>query len=145
MPVFLQNLLKRRLDGTLRADRLYRVEREGPRRGWRRGTSAPARKAGDSKMRALKWLAAAAAVGVLSGLATAQPVNDECNGAIAVGEGTFSFDLAGATNSVSASCDNDSAPNPPDVWFNYTASAAGTAVVSTCGLVESLFTTGVAV
>jgi hypothetical protein len=60
------------------------------------------------------------------------PDNDQCADATEVGEGTFDYDLAASTNDWPGSCGATGAA--PDVWFRYTASFTGTAVVSTCGL-----------
>jgi hypothetical protein len=65
-------------------------------------------------------------------------VNDECAGAVAVGEGLTSFDSSLATASapaLPAGCDggNGVAMNA-DVWFVHTPSCDGTLTVTTCGL-----------
>jgi len=60
------------------------------------------------------------------------PANDACGSATAVGEGTFDWDLRGASNDGPATC-GGSGTNP-DVWFAYTPSADGIAEFSTCGL-----------
>jgi hypothetical protein len=58
--------------------------------------------------------------------------NDFCVDATEVGEGTFDYDLTTATNDWAGTCGASGAS--PDVWFRYTASFSGSAVVSTCGL-----------
>ena len=65
------------------------------------------------------------------------PTNDECTTATTVGEGSFTFDTANATDSaavVPASC-NEGASSlmRNDIWFLYTPTCDGTATVSTCG------------
>jgi hypothetical protein len=87
----------------------------------------------------------AAAVACSAVSATAQPVNNDCSGATPVSEGLFTFDLTGATNSVNGSCDTGGEGVGPDIWYRYTAGGTGNAIVTTCGLVESLFTTNLTV
>jgi hypothetical protein len=56
------------------------------------------------------------------------PPNDSCASATAVGEGVFAYDNVLATTDGTFSC----APAGLDVWFLYTASAAGSATATTC-------------
>jgi len=83
-------------------------------------------------------------VGLVTQRAVAQPANDECIDAIPVIEGQFTFDLAEATNSVLSACDDPFGSPMPDRWWDYTASGTGSAVINTCGLVSSFFSTSVA-
>ncbi len=59
------------------------------------------------------------------------PANDDCSSAIAIGNGSFSGTLIGATNDGSAVCGNSNSNG--DVWYSYTASCTGTFEVDTCG------------
>ena len=63
------------------------------------------------------------------GNAGAQPLNDECLTAEAVGEGTFPWDNTGSLIEGPIDCD---ANMSVDVWFLYTATSSGTAVIETC-------------
>lgn len=56
--------------------------------------------------------------------------NDDCANALAIGDGIHPFNVESATGSITSSC---SATDPNDVWFAYTASCTGLAMVSTCG------------
>ncbi|MBC7772721.1 MAG: hypothetical protein H7210_09530 [Pyrinomonadaceae bacterium] len=56
---------------------------------------------------------------------------DNCNDAPTVGEGTFGYDLAGATNDFFGSCGDSSAAE--DVWYRYVPTFTGIALASTCG------------
>ena len=68
-------------------------------------------------------LAVIALAGAASG-ALAQPANDSCANAIAIGNATVSGTTVAATNDGSAAC-GASASNA-DVWYRYTASATTT-------------------
>ncbi|MFH1419517.1 MAG: C10 family peptidase, partial [Planctomycetota bacterium] len=59
------------------------------------------------------------------------PINDDCDSAAEVGNGTFEGTTAFATNDGSASCGLSS--SSPDVWYSYCAMADGTLEVNTCG------------
>jgi hypothetical protein len=58
--------------------------------------------------------------------------NDACADAITVTEGTTPFNNSDATTDGPADCDEFTGNF--DIWYEYTAPAAGTVVVSTCGL-----------
>lgn len=58
----------------------------------------------------------------------AQPANDDCSGPTAIGEGTFSIDTTTATSDGPEPC----AEIASDIWFLYTPSCNGVAVLSTC-------------
>lgn len=66
------------------------------------------------------------------------PANDECAGAVAVGEGVTSFDSSLATASLPAlpaSCDGgNGVAIAADVWFVHAPTCDGTLTVTTCGL-----------
>ena len=61
---------------------------------------------------------------------SAQPANDECTGAIAVGEGIATGDNTGSV--VDGPTDGDGNMGD-DIWFLYTPSSAGVVTVETCG------------
>ena len=63
------------------------------------------------------------------GNAGAQPLNDECLTAEAVGEGSFPWDNTGSLIEGPIDCDVNMAT---DVWFLYTPTASGNAVIETC-------------
>ena len=63
------------------------------------------------------------------GNAGAQPLNDECLTAEAVGEGSFPWDNTGSLIEGPSDCD---ANMTTDVWFLYTPTASGNAVIETC-------------
>src|SRR5262245_61406123 len=84
-------------------------------------------------------------LGLLVVPAWAQPINDDCAAALDVSEGQFDFDLSGANNSVQSSCDDPNAGPVPDMWYRYTASGHGSAIITTCGLVSSFFGTTITV
>ena len=67
----------------------------------------------------------------------APPVNDECEGAIALLTGANAFDTTGATDSdapLDESCHSEGQVQPrADLWYSWTATATGEALVSTCG------------
>ncbi len=70
-------------------------------------------------------------------LTTPPPSNDLCSGAIAIGNGAFSFNTTSATTTtlnLPTSCNEGAgvACNR-DIWYRYTASCTGTATASTCG------------
>ena len=65
----------------------------------------------------------------LGGAVHAQPANDECATATAVGEGSHPFDNTGSV--VDGPSDGDGNMGA-DVWFLYTASGCGTATIETC-------------
>lgn len=73
----------------------------------------------------------AAAVLLASAGALAQPANDNCASAQGVGPGSFPFDTTQASNDGTATCALSAAS--PDVWFLYTPSVSGTAIINTCG------------
>lgn len=70
-----------------------------------------------------------------AGSAFAQPANDNCTAATAVGEGVFPFDNIGAT--LDGPIDGDGNMGT-DVWFLYTATVSGTATIETCGTLGTL-------
>jgi len=57
---------------------------------------------------------------------------DICGSAPTVGEGTYSWDVAGATNDAAGSCGGTA--TAPDVWLNYVPTFTGDAIIETCGL-----------
>ena len=65
------------------------------------------------------------------------PANDDCGGAIDVGEGVIAFTTEGATDSGIASSLSCSTSNGPDVttdiWYRFVAPCTGTFDISTCG------------
>ena len=63
------------------------------------------------------------------------PANDACANALAVGEGVFAFDNSGAVLDGPVDCD---ANMDTDVWFAYSPSASGTALIETCGTAGTL-------
>lgn len=72
---------------------------------------------------------AAAATVALSGSAFAQVPNDDCSGAIAIGNGQTVGSNIGATNSVpTGSCQTMGS----DVWYEYTADCDGIALATFC-------------
>ena len=74
--------------------------------------------------------------------ASAQPANDECVNATAVGEGVFPFDNTGTLVDGPNNCD----PNmSTDVWFLYTASSDGFATFETCATTGTLTDTTIIV
>ncbi len=73
---------------------------------------------------------AAAALFCAAG-ALAQPANDNCSNATAVGAGAFPFTTIGSTNDGTATCGLSA--GEADVWFSYTPGATGTAIINTCG------------
>src|SRR5690606_5561915 len=68
--------------------------------------------------------------------------NDQCSGAITVGDGLTPFSTIGATATggdlTPNSCSSPSGANgdTEDVWFVYTATCTGTVTVSTCGILN---------
>ncbi|MDA1263043.1 MAG: PPC domain-containing protein [Planctomycetota bacterium] len=70
-------------------------------------------------------------------ITTPPPANDLCSGAIAIGNGAFSFNTTSATTTtlnLPTSCNEGAgvACNR-DIWYRYTPSCTGTATASTCG------------
>lgn len=61
--------------------------------------------------------------------ALAQPANDDCPNATAVAEGSFPFNNVGTIVDGPSDCDGNMTT---DVWYLYTASADGTAIIGTC-------------
>ena len=65
------------------------------------------------------------------------PVNDECDGAIALSDGTSDFSTIDASDSgydVPLTCSSNNGPVlGTDVWFTYTSLCTGFAEISTCG------------
>ncbi|MFC1453365.1 hypothetical protein ACFLSJ_08495, partial [Verrucomicrobiota bacterium] len=59
------------------------------------------------------------------------PPPDDCDHAAQITTGVFSGTTWGSTPDGEAGCGNSS--NSPDVWFRYTAPAAGTLLIDTCG------------
>jgi hypothetical protein len=57
---------------------------------------------------------------------------NNCGDAATVGEGTFNYDLAGATNDYPGICGGTGTAE--DVWYRYVPSANGNATIATCGL-----------
>jgi hypothetical protein len=66
------------------------------------------------------------------GIAGGPQAADVCANAPTVGEGTFDYDLNGASNDWAGSC--GATGSAQDVWFRYVPSGSGTATASTCGL-----------
>jgi hypothetical protein len=65
-------------------------------------------------------------------------VNDDCTGSIAIiGPGTHAYDSSLATTGVPQAFTCPTAKK--DIWYDYTATASGTAILSTCGLVTSTY------
>lgn len=58
-------------------------------------------------------------------------LNDHCDEAFVIGEGTYTFDNTQATSDFAGSC--GSTQQARDVWWMYMPSATGTATWSTCG------------
>ncbi|MDX9751665.1 MAG: hypothetical protein RBT71_11335, partial [Flavobacteriales bacterium] len=56
--------------------------------------------------------------------------NDDCANAVPIGDGIHPFNVESATGTMVSSC---SWMDHNDVWFEYTASCTGLAMVSTCG------------
>jgi len=75
-------------------------------------------------------LLAAAAVGLVSGLASAQPVNDRCDHALNLALGTTTGTTIDATIDGTASCGLSEVS--PDVWYRFVMPARKKLVVSTC-------------
>src|SRR5690242_3074113 len=75
--------------------------------------------------------------------ALAQPANDACANAAPITEGVTPFDLDGATGEGFYNCDLDF--NLPDAWFDYSPSEDGTAIIATCGHVDSSFSTTITI
>jgi ABC-type uncharacterized transport system auxiliary subunit len=78
---------------------------------------------------------------LLSGCSSAPPPpppgNDECSGAILIGNGSIAFNTTLATTSgpsLPASCTDSFVK---DVWYRYTATCTGTATFTTCGATDS--------
>ena len=65
------------------------------------------------------------------------PPNDECLGAIAIGDETLAFDNTDATASaepLEAACDGGLGPTmAKDLWYVYEATCSGDVTISTCG------------
>ena len=65
------------------------------------------------------------------------PANDDCGGAIDVGEGVIAFTTEGATDSgisSSLSCSTSNGPDvTTDIWYRFVAPCTGTFEMSTCG------------
>jgi len=59
------------------------------------------------------------------------PANDNCDDALAVGDGVYPFDTTDATNDGPGSCGASETSN--DVWFLWTVGSNGCAVIETCG------------
>lgn len=57
--------------------------------------------------------------------------NDDCDAAIAIGDGTYSGETYTATNDGSASCGSSSAS--PDVWYEYVSAEDGIIIANTFG------------
>ena len=62
--------------------------------------------------------------------ALAQPANNSCANALAIGNGTFAGTTVSSTNDGSASCGSSS--SSPDIWYRYTASVTGSITVTMC-------------
>jgi len=78
------------------------------------------------------WLLSIAAGLSCSTAAFAQ--SDSCAGATLVTNGTYAYDLAGATNEGNSASACGATGTAEDVWFAYTSANAGNLVLSTCGL-----------
>ncbi|HMN42273.1 MAG TPA: GC-type dockerin domain-anchored protein [Phycisphaerales bacterium] len=66
-------------------------------------------------------------------IASAQPFNNFCQSAQPVVERLYDFDMTDGVNTSTSTCDAPGV-SPPEIWFDYTPAATGTATVSTCGL-----------
>jgi subtilisin-like proprotein convertase family protein len=78
------------------------------------------------------WLSTAAFIGFLATGAAAQPANDHCDTAQAVGEGIFPFDNTEAdTDTAVVICVGEDFTGS-DVWFRYTPSQSRRAIFDTC-------------
>ena len=64
------------------------------------------------------------------------PVNDECSGALPIGDGGFPFDTQDATTSPGSDL-GECSEIVKDVWFRYDAPCDGDAIFLTCGTGES--------
>ena len=60
--------------------------------------------------------------------------SDSCSSATAISNGTFAYDLAGATNEGNTVGACGASETAEDLWWSYTAVGAGTLTVSTCTL-----------
>ncbi|MFO0875229.1 MAG: hypothetical protein U0575_14830 [Phycisphaerales bacterium] len=93
-------------------------------------------RAGRRRAVAASILATVAAVGFAAAPAAAAPPNDDCSTpTIIAGDGTFNFDLTGATTDPTQggqACGAAGILN--DVWFCWTAPSTGLVTISTCGL-----------
>ena len=65
----------------------------------------------------------------------AQPANDECATAQAIGEGSFPLDNTGSVVEGPTDCD---ANMGTDVWFLYTATDTGNALIETCNTLGTM-------
>ena len=85
----------------------------------------------------------------IHGSLLAQPANDECENAIAVGLGTHDFSTVDATSGgpeFPLNCPNDDSSSDSlynDIWYTYTADFTGSVQFSTCGTAD--FDTNLAV
>jgi len=66
-------------------------------------------------------------------LFTVVPANDDRDAAQQIDLGQFSGSLVGATPDGTANCAGGASNDQPDIWYRYTAPAAGVLQVSTCG------------
>lgn len=86
------------------------------------------------RMHRLNSTAPALVAAVFIGITTSRArgvVNDDCANATVVGVGTVAGDTTLATTDGIVNCGQSN--TAPDVWYVYTASAAGQLVVTTCG------------
>lgn len=60
--------------------------------------------------------------------------SDSCGTATAISNGTFAYDLFGATNEGNTGAACGATGTAEDLWWSYTSVGAGTLTVSTCGL-----------
>jgi len=76
------------------------------------------------------WMIGIGAACFMATCAIAQPANNGCANAIAIGNGTVAGTTLAATLDGSAGCGSSS--NTPDVWYRYTATATTVITVTTC-------------
>jgi hypothetical protein len=69
---------------------------------------------------------------LIAGLGHAQPANDDCAGAILIGNGVTPGTNVGATDSLPAITCGTPAGGHSDVWYVYVPTCTGLAVISTC-------------
>jgi hypothetical protein len=77
------------------------------------------------------WMLAVLPVVGMAAAAVAQPANDACANAVAIGNTSVGGTTTGASNDGSAACGASS--SNVDVWYRYTASSTAVITVQTCG------------